>query len=188
MRLIISFALFLLLLPLVSPQTPTASPAPQGKFVGVWVLNSQKSAVSKPKRQPCPTPRPKYQVVTINLEGSYLAISGRRGPDEMPADQMSADNACILGKEAQIEKQWFYQCDGKSYGTPQDSVSCHFTADNALEGSNVQNRNDVMVGKRKEHFWKSEVSPDGSELKTSYYEDRAMTKLRSAVTYDRQRQ
>ncbi len=160
-------------------QTSPPSPAPQNKFVGVWVLNPLK--VTFPKGKEIESNWPKYFVDTITLEGLYLAISTRRGPYEQPSDPHYH-----LSSEDQVEAQWSYLCDGNIHKIPAGSVSCG-TVNNGIEGSNQLYDNDVIFGRHQEHFWRIEVSADGSEMKISYYNDRARTKLRSTVTYDRSR-
>jgi hypothetical protein len=159
---------------ILAQQSPSI---PQNSFVGVWALNPHK--VTFPKGKEIPTDWPKYFVDTITVEGAYLAISTRRGPYEKPSDPHY-----VMSPEDEVEAQWFYRCDGKVYNIPGGSVSCR-TVNNVPEGSNVHDNNDVIFGRHQEHFWRSEVSADGSEMKISYYNDKAMTKLRSTVTYDR---
>jgi len=172
---LVSVLLFIIPISLAWSQQP--SPNPQEAFVGTWVLNPLK--VTFPKGKEIESHWPKYFIDAVTLEGSYLAISTRRGPYENSSDYP-------LSPEDEVEAQWFYRCDGKIYKIPAGSVSCR-TVDNVLEGSNQLYDNDVMFGRHQEHFWRIEVSADGAEMTISYYNDRARTKLRATVTYDRKR-
>jgi len=179
MRITVWIFVFLAVLSPATAQTPQSSAAAQDKFVGVWVLDTEKT--KSLNEQAGVVVYVSYFVETITREGEYLSISIERGPiPHLPAERYN------VSKKYSAESQWSYQCDGKVYPTPYGSVSCRLTDQSALEGTNISDQaNNVMFGKQKPYYWKAEISLDGKEMKQYSYKNKDMTKIAHVDVFDR---
>jgi hypothetical protein len=157
--LIAELILLLVALPGQSLAQAVASlPEPaKDPFVGTWKANEGKSG-------------PKYKDYTADL------VTFSRDGDDLIASYRRKFNWGLL-----IENNGRMRCDGLlrkvQCGTFHCRSSCTYLTPNHIDG--------VFEGPVAKSYWTREVSPDGQEMTTCEYRDKAKKKLESLLVRNR---
>jgi len=148
---------------------PTNSGDP---LVGEWVMNLSES-------QPVLWGNYKllesYHSQTVVREGNDLVIAERIGPRHW---------CCYAGSsraDSEPTEQTFrLTCDEKPH--PLDApaagtLTCKYLSSTVIEGQTVYEVPDVLLGKTKVLYWRTEISSEGEKMSDSAYKDAGRKKL-----------
>ena len=161
---------------LAQNQLLTAPPDPDPR-VGEWVMNIGES-------QPVVWGDYKllesYHSQTVVREGNDLVITEHIGPRHW---------CCYAGSsraDSEPTDQTFrLTCDEKPHPLDSSTVTCRNISSNVMEGETVYKVPDVLLGKTKTSYWRTEISSDGKKMTDSAYKDPDRKKLLYRSVYDR---
>jgi hypothetical protein len=116
-----------------------------------------------------------YHSETVVREGDDLVVTEHIGPRHW---------CCYAGSsrsDAEPSEQTFrLNCDEKPRSldsADSATVTCKYLSSSVIEGETVYKVPDVLLGKTKTLFWRTEISPDGKKMTDSAYKDAGRKKL-----------